>query len=111
VRRLLRDPSFLSTYESARREALGVALTALQAASAEAVGALRENLQAGTPAAIRVKAAVALLDLALRSAELCDVRARVTALEEQLAREQEDGDAYEMGAAAAEARSRVARPW
>ncbi len=81
--RWLRDPAFAQAVREARRHALEQSLGALSAATAEAVATLRASLQAEGEA-VRVRAAVAILEHALRAAEVGDLAERIAALEAAL---------------------------
>jgi len=81
--RWMRDPTFAAAVREARRRALEQALGALSAATAEAVETLRVLLGAEGEA-VRVRAAVAILDHALRGAETQDLEERIAALEAAL---------------------------
>ncbi|QOJ00923.1 MAG: hypothetical protein HRU70_10610 [Phycisphaeraceae bacterium] len=82
LHRWLDDPAFSRTYRRARREAFGQAIGLVQRYAPAAVNALaRVIADAGTPAASRVAAAVALLKFARELLELDDLAARIEALE------------------------------
>jgi hypothetical protein len=67
--RWLKDPAFGVAYRQARRELVRAAVERLQAAAAEAVDTLRSIARGGAKDGDRVRAAVALLDLAFRGIE------------------------------------------
>jgi len=80
--RWLRRADFQDQYRQARREVVSQAIAALQQASWEAVGTLRQVMaDSEAPATSRVSAAKAVLELALRAVELEDLQERVRALE------------------------------
>lgn len=81
--RWLREPSFAGAVREARRRALEQALGTLSAATAEAVETLRACLGAEGEA-VRVRAAVAILEHAMRGAEVTDLEERIAALEAAL---------------------------
>ena len=82
LRRWLGREDFRESYREACREALSDALHRLQGAAGGAVQTLREIARDNTAKpAERAGAARALLDHALRSAELLNVEARLDALE------------------------------
>ena len=81
--RWMHDPAFLARYREARRRVLEAAAGRVADALAEAVGALRRNLECGH-AATEVRAALAFFDLAYRDAELASVEDRVEVLEAKL---------------------------
>lgn len=89
LRRWLRSPDFAGEYRAARRQALEVAISSLQQATGEAVATLRRNLNAPTPQSVQVRAALGILEQAVRGTELFDLTDRVAALEEN-AREDTD---------------------
>jgi hypothetical protein len=80
VRRWLQKESFAAAYARLREEAFSHAIGALQGGLAEAVEVLREAMH-GPNKAIAVTAARALLEHALRAAELVEITARFAELE------------------------------
>jgi hypothetical protein len=83
LRRWLQEPGFASAVRDARRRTLEQSLGALSAATAEAVDTLRACLGAEGEA-VRVRAAVAILEHAMRGAEVAGLHERVAALEAAL---------------------------
>lgn len=83
LRRWLKEPGFLAAYRVARREALEHCVVLLQKASSAALGALLKSLQAKSEA-VRLRAACAVLDYALKGAELLDLETRLAQLEAQV---------------------------
>lgn len=81
--RWLREPAFAAAVREARRRTLEQAIGALSAATAEAVATLRAMLGAEGES-VRVRAAVAILEHALRGAETQDLEERIAALEAAL---------------------------
>ena len=81
LRRWLKDPGFLTADRAARRDALEQCVALLQKAGSDAVETLVQSLQA-TSEAVRLRAACALLDYAIRGAELLDLQTRIAVLEE-----------------------------
>ena len=80
--RWLRREDFRDAFDAARRDALSQSMTTLQAASADAVQALREVLaDPNARPADRVSAARVVLDFALRGAEMLDFEPRLATLE------------------------------
>lgn len=77
---LSEDDDFRRAYRDARARALTQAIGVLQAAAGEAVEALRAALT-DEAAAVRVRAAIAILDRAMTGAELLDLHERLDALE------------------------------
>jgi transposase len=81
VRAWLRErPQFAADYRAARRQAVEAATGALQAAAAEAAETLRKEL-GGKRSSGRIRAAVAILDRAIKAVELMDLAERVAELE------------------------------
>lgn len=80
LRRWLQRPEFLAAYRAARRRVVESAIARLQAAAEKAVAALERNLT-GRRASNQIRAAVAILDRAVRGVELLDLAERVEALE------------------------------
>lgn len=83
--RYLREPSFVERYKQARREAIGHLTTRLQAkadASAKVLSDIAED--EGKPASVRVAAAKAVIEYALKAFELGDLGERLKVLEEAL---------------------------
>jgi hypothetical protein len=81
LRRWLKNPGFLAAYRAARRDTLEHCVALLQKASIGAVETLQQSLQA-TSEGVRLKAACAILDYSMKGAELLDLEARISALEE-----------------------------
>jgi hypothetical protein len=80
--RWLKDPTFAKAYATARREALREAMTCLQQGMLAAVDTLRAVMLADeTPPAVKVSAAKTVLEMGLRTFEIEDHEARITALE------------------------------
>ena len=67
LRRWLQQPAFAAAYKAARREALDQALVLVRETAGDAVATLRCNLGASAPEAVQVRAALGLLDLALKA--------------------------------------------
>jgi hypothetical protein len=78
LKRWMSEPRFMATYRRISFARCGEAVASLQAASVDAVRVLREALGSSS-AAVRVRAAVSILDLAIR-AELGQNRARAAGL-------------------------------
>ena len=87
--RRLKEPEFRKRVDDARAELIAAAVARLGAASTRAVATL-EGLLAADSEAVRLGAAKAILDAALRWREHQDLTERVRALEEQLG---QDGSA------------------
>lgn len=84
--RWLADEAFASVYRNARAKALENTLSALQAAGADAVRALREVMNdADAKGSERVSAAKAIIELGLRGREVLETEARLADLEARLA--------------------------
>lgn len=82
--RWMQQPDFQAAYRDARRRVVEAALAGLQQAAGEAVGALRKNLTCGQ-AGTEVRAAVAILEQAVKATELLELEERIARLEEALA--------------------------
>lgn len=93
LRRWLADcPEFISEYRAARRHAVEVAISQLQQATTEAVETLRRNLRCGSRHA-EIRAAVAILDYAVKGVEIIDLEERLEEVEEYMTRERRRGRA------------------
>lgn len=92
LRRWLAEDDFRRRYRAARRQVVEQAVSQLQAATGEAVGALQRNLACGVPSA-EITAAKAIIDQAIKAIELVDLAERVEALEQaaEAATEREKG--------------------
>jgi hypothetical protein len=79
----LREPAFAAAYTAARHDAVGQAVGRLQHATGIAVDALVDvlDVDAPTPAAVRVSAAKVIIEYALRFRELDELESRIAALE------------------------------
>ncbi len=78
--RWMQQPEFTERYRAARRQVLEQAIAQLQQASGEAVETLRRNLTC-TVASVEVRAALAIIDQAVKGAEVLDLETRIAALE------------------------------
>lgn len=76
------DEAFTREYRATRRRVLEGAIGQLQHASGEAVETLQKNLTCGKPT-VEVRAAVAILDQAIKAVELYDLEERLSALEQR----------------------------
>jgi hypothetical protein len=94
--RWLSDPGFLAAYRGAAETVYSRCLATLSTGATEAAETLRACLQAPRPAD-RIAAAKALLDGAHKIRELCDVEARLAALEAAAARKNGSGQAMPLG--------------
>ncbi len=84
----LSEAAFDDAYRAARRACVSQAIARLQQASGKAVDALLDIIDGEytpAPPAVRVTAARAILDTAIKAVELEDFDARLTALEQQRA--------------------------
>lgn len=79
------SPMFIDEYRSARREATRQAIGRLQQYSGAAAGTLVQLMAAGNPAVVRLGAARAVLEFAIKAVELEDLEARLKQLEERYA--------------------------
>ncbi len=85
VHRWLQEPAFAAAYRSARRDAVGQAVTRLQQVSGGAVAVLVQVMaDKANPAATRVTAAKTVLEFSFRTVELEDLAERIAALEQQM---------------------------
>ena len=84
ARRWLGQPHIHRAWLDRRREVVDQAMTGVQLATRAAVATLLECLKSKYPAGVRVRAATALLDTALRSVEIGDLAARIEELEAAL---------------------------
>ncbi len=82
--RWMQQPEFTERYRAARRQVLEQAIAQLQQASGEAVETLRRNLTC-TVASVEVRAALAIIDQAVKGAEVLDLETRIAALETKAA--------------------------
>lgn len=84
--RWLADVTFATIYREARTKSLESTLTALQAAGADAVKALREVMNdTAAKGSERVSAAKAIIELGLKGREVLETESRLAALEDRLA--------------------------
>jgi hypothetical protein len=81
IRRWLKDEKFSRAYWQARREALDGAIAALQGSATRAAHTLEDELD-NDSSGIRIRAAISILDRAIKGQELFDVIERLEALEE-----------------------------
>jgi hypothetical protein len=88
--RWLNDPAFSAAYRETRSRLLETTLTSLQAASGDAVDALRKVLK-NTKArpGEKVSAARAILEYSLKAREVLEVEERLRALEDRLSQQQQ----------------------
>ena len=83
--RWLNEPVFAAAYRAARGRLLENTLTALQAASTQAVETLRNTLtEVSAPAQVKVSAARSILEFALKGREALEFVERLVAVEEVL---------------------------
>jgi hypothetical protein len=78
--RWLQLPDFQAAYRAARRQVVERAVSELQAATGEAVEALKRNLHCENPA-VEIRAAQIILEQAVKGVELMDLQERVERLE------------------------------
>jgi hypothetical protein len=83
VYRRLEDPAFRSQVQEARGEMVKRSAGMLTAAAGEAVRTLLALQKDSVPAAVRLGAARAVLELGIKVRELADLEARIAVLEEQ----------------------------
>ncbi len=85
VYRRLAEPAFRTRLQGARSEMVQRATGMLTAAALEAVKTLLVLQQASVPAAVRLGAARAVLEIGAKLREVADLEARLAALEQQVA--------------------------
>jgi transposase-like protein len=78
--RWLQEPTFRERLQAAQRAVLQGAISDLQGVTQDAVATLRRLLTCGTPA-VECRAAMAVLDTAIRASELQDLDRRLTEVE------------------------------
>ena len=78
--RWLQEPAFRDAYRQARRQVLEGAIGSLQQAATEAATTLRALLTADSES-VRLGACRAILEQAMKGADLLDLEARIAALE------------------------------
>jgi DNA-binding transcriptional MerR regulator len=86
LRTWLQQGAFVTAYREARRRVVEDAVAQLQRLTSKAVQALRRNLTAGSPAD-QVRAALGILDRAVKGVELLDIEERLAAVEKDRKRE------------------------
>ena len=89
ARRWLAQPTVRAAWLEMRRQVVDQALMGVQAATAEAVATLRACLADDMPPSVRVRAATAILDTAVRAVEINDLAERIEQLEQALAEQSE----------------------
>ena len=82
LHRWLKEPAFREALKAARREVMEAALGRLQGAVTKAVDTLERNLSCGNPST-EVRAALGILDQAVKVSELMDLEERLAKLEAQ----------------------------
>jgi hypothetical protein len=85
VYRRLADPAFHTRLQGARADMVQRATGMLTAAALEAVKTLLGLQHASVPAAVRLGAARAILEIGAKLREVADLEARLAALEQQVA--------------------------
>jgi hypothetical protein len=85
VYRRLEDPAFRAQVQALRTDMVQRAAATLTAAATEAVKTLVVLQHASTPAAVRLGAARAVLEIGIKLREVVDLEARLRAVEERLA--------------------------
>jgi hypothetical protein len=88
VYRRLADADFCKRLQKVRTDMVERATAMLTAAGMEAVKTLLVLQQAATPAAVRLGAARAVLEIGIKMREVADIEQRLAALEEQMALQQ-----------------------
>jgi hypothetical protein len=77
---LAESDGFSAAYRAARRQVVEVAIGRLQDATGDAVATLSRNLTCGKPA-VEVRAALGILEQAIKAVELWDLEERLSELE------------------------------
>jgi hypothetical protein len=85
VYRRLADPDFRRQVQSTRTDMISRAAATLTAAGTEAVKTLLVLQQNTAPAAVRLGAARAVLEMGIKLREMADLEERLAALEQQIA--------------------------
>lgn len=91
ARRWLTLPHVRAAWLDMRRQVVDQALLTVQTATTEAVATLRACLAPDMPPGVRVRAATAILETAVRAIELNDLDARIEQLEQALEEQQRSG--------------------
>jgi len=81
--RWLQLPQFQAEYRAARRQVVELAIARLQHATGTAVAALTKNLTCGQPS-VEVRAALGILDQAIKAVEILELEGRLVAIEERI---------------------------
>ena len=92
IRRWLALPIFKRALHDEQRRRSQAGLAALEASLPAALATLTELLSAGTPAALRLRAATTIVSLTLRATELVTVDQRLAALEAAAAGRHRNGE-------------------
>jgi hypothetical protein len=109
LRGWMQQPAFSRAYQDARRLVVETALTRLQQVSGDAVETLRRNLTCKKPAA-EIRAALGILDLAVRAVEIGDLAQRVEELEGLISERSKGNDRGTTAAGAEDAANHPAPP-
>ncbi len=78
---LAEDPAFIREFRSTRTRVTEEAIAQLQGSAVEAVECLRRNLHDPAPPSVQVRAAVSILEHAMRAVETFDIVERLDVLE------------------------------
>ena len=84
ARRWLTLPSVQAAWLDMRRQVVDQALLTVQTATMEAVATLRDCLADKMPPGVRIRAATAILDTAIRAIEINELAVRIKQLEQAL---------------------------
>jgi hypothetical protein len=109
LRNWMRQPAFSRAYQDARRLVVETALTRLQQVTGDAVETLRRNLTCKKPAA-EIRAALGILDLAVRAVEVGDLAQRVEELESLISERSKGNDHGTTSAGAEDAANHPSPP-
>jgi hypothetical protein len=91
IYRRLSEPDFKAKLQELRTDMVRRAAGLLTAATNEAVRTLLSLQKEATPAAVRLGAARAVLEIGMKLREIVDLETRMAALEERLAQQEEPG--------------------
>jgi hypothetical protein len=89
--RWLNQPDFKSRYLAARRQVVDGAIADLQRHAGDAVKALVRNMTSGKPH-VEIRAALGILDQAIKGVELVELEERISRIEELLRAMQQRDD-------------------
>jgi hypothetical protein len=94
IERWQQQPPFQAAYASARHKLFDEGLARLQGGVSKAVGILMDEMNNGTNAARRLRAATAFLRLALKAHEVFDLRCQLEEIQAELATYREQNQMF-----------------